>query len=565
MGKPILKKENSNSFIEENGICILKEMLEKSKRIKTYFSENDKTPIFDGFFNYLDADLRILKKIEVQIKSHEKIKILTRGEHKGKFKYEFDTAVLNSIKHKITNNPTIYFVVDCESKKCFFKLIDKDFLINLHYDDSKAKTTYYFDGNDAINDIDDFVLFIEKIYVDELGDSNFKSTEEIKTIQLAMNDFYNQLNDLSFIKNTLWPNLWKFGIRCSNNVDFSLTNGQTGEKIGPSANAFAIFPIQLGSDKKEICNFFPNKNNLFTSYDLTKKKTPKDYLNDCLSRILNCYFDSDLSIKIMPNVCLEELLFSVLDEISRTNENLIGTCFNECKYDEISINEIEEILKPYLRARDYIRNKNINAISDSFVINFFFNPFLNCNNFRMISLAEELINECNNRNIVKINRVWDYFVTKERTGLIKFRDEYFDQEKMRLSVQKLFDLLIGCTNTIFDSLPIKLNNPLRQNYIYDFRLDYDSPYPSFTMTMAMVDEDCDPCFTSKSIKPFTECEYKWRSWGVTFSDLFWSKAPLFNLMRVIVHYAICKKYNVKYDPIVVDNTKMQYPFFEKTN
>lgn len=564
MGKPILKKENSNSFIEANGICILKTLLEESKRIKTYFSENDKTPIFDGFFNYLDSDSTILKKIEVQIKSHEKIKLLTKGEHKGKFKYEFDTAVLNSIKHKITNNPTIYFVVDCQSKKCFFKLIDKDFLINLHYDESKAKTTYYFDGNDAIRDIDDFVLFIEKIYVDELGESNFKSNEEIKIIQVAMNDFYNELNDLSFIKNAIWPDLWKFGIRCSNNVDFSLTNVRTGEKIDPSATAFAIFPIQLGFDRKEICDFYPNKNNLFTTYDLMGKQTPKDYLNDCLSRILNYYFDSGLSIKIMPDICIEELLFSVLDEISKTNQNLVGTCFNECKYNKISIDEIEEILKPYLKARDYIFSRNINAISDSFVIKFFFNPFLDYNNFGMICLAEELIKECKNRNKITIERVWDYFVTQERTGLVNFRDEYFDEEKIQSSVQKLFDLLISCTNEVFESLPT-INNPLCQSYYYDFRLDYDLAFPSFMMTMALADEDCTPSFTKKPIKPFKECGYKWESWGVTFSNLFWSKTPLFNLVRVVVHYAICKKYNVKYDPIVVDNIKMEYPFFDKTN
>lgn len=45
MKKPYMKKENTNSFIEKEGIMILTRLLENTKRFKTYFSENDKTPL----------------------------------------------------------------------------------------------------------------------------------------------------------------------------------------------------------------------------------------------------------------------------------------------------------------------------------------------------------------------------------------------------------------------------------------------------------------------------------------------------------------------------------------
>lgn len=58
MKKPYMKKENTNSFIEKEGIMILTRLLENTKRFKTYFSENDKTPLFDGYFYFLDNNLK---------------------------------------------------------------------------------------------------------------------------------------------------------------------------------------------------------------------------------------------------------------------------------------------------------------------------------------------------------------------------------------------------------------------------------------------------------------------------------------------------------------------------
>lgn len=559
MKKPIMKKENLKSYVEENGMMILKTKLESTKRLKAYFNQNDKTPIFDGYFNFLDDEQHILKKIEVQIKSHEKIRIITKGKNKNKFKYEFDTAVLNAIRYKITNNPTIYFVIDCECARCYFKLIDKEFLVNLHYDISKTKTTYYFNKNDVIEDIDKFVDYIGKIYVETLDNSNFKSIEEIKAIQIAMNDFYSKLNDLSFIKDAIWPNLWKFGIRCSNDIKFDFVNSKAGEKIGSNPNVFAIFPIQLGSEEKEIRDYMPNNENLFTHFDFIGEQTLEGYLNDCLSKILNIYFDGELSIKIMPNICLDELIFSILDEMSKTNNKLSGASFNECKYNEISIDELSNIFEPYLKAKNYIIQKNIDEIIEPFITNFFFNPFLNYNNFRLICLAEELIDECKRRNKITINRVWDYFVSKEKAKLVRYKDELFDQEKIQLSVQKLFNLLVDCTDEVIDYLPIKIKNPICQNYIYDFYFDYNSPMPSYVISMAMVAEGCKPCFTRSSI---TKCNYKWKSYSIFFTDLFMSRTPLFNLLRVVIHFAICKKYNVRYDSNVVEKSNFSYPFFK---
>ena len=313
MKKPNLRKENRNSFIEEKGINILKGILESSQRFKTYFNQNDKTPIFDGYFNYLDENFKILKKIEVQIKACEEIKPLSKGPNQGKYKFAFDTAVLNSIKYKITDNSTIYFVVDCKNKRCFYKLIDKPFLIDLHYDDSKKNVSFYFDDGCILKNINDFERFIHGLYLKSKDETNFKSTEEIRAVQLAMDDFYGKLHELEFIQKSLWPDLWKFGIRFSKNVGFSATVSRTGEQLGQKANAYAIYPLTLGNEETGIKDFAHASNNLFETFDLSCEKTLSDYLNGCLSQILNCYFDSGLAIEIMPDICLDEIIFAVLD------------------------------------------------------------------------------------------------------------------------------------------------------------------------------------------------------------------------------------------------------------
>lgn len=559
MKKPYMKKENTNSFIEKEGIMILTRLLENTKRFKTYFSENDKTPLFDGYFYFLDNNFKILKKIEVQIKAHDKLKILKNGPNKGKIRYEFDTAVLNSIRYKITNNPTIYFVVDCKSKQCYFKLIDKDFLISLNYDVSKKKTPFYFDESDKIENINKFIYFIEKLYATSIDEINFKSQKEIKTIQLGMNSFYHKLNELYFIKDSIWPNLWKFGIRCTKNIIFNFTNSNTGESLCQRANAFAIYPIEFGSEEKEIKDYRYDKNNMFENFDLTGERTIDDYLNDCLSQILNYYFNSGLSIKIMPDICLDEIAFSILDELTKTDEKLLGNQFQTCKYNEITINEFSDIVSPYLKGRNYIVNKDANSIDDKRVYMFFFDPFFNFSKFGLICFAEEILKECKKRNKIVIKRIWNYFIDSKMIGLARYTDELFDQTKIASSVQKLFEYLIIYTDDVINKLPIKLKNPLAQSYVYNFYLDEYGSFPFYIMDMVMKDKNCNPNFQREII-----CDdmYEWRSKGIFFSNLFHSRTPLFNLLRTVVYYAICKKYGVKFASIKIGNTAFDYPFFQ---
>lgn len=560
MRKPYLKKENINSFKEENGLNILKKKLETNRRIKTYFFQNDKTPIFDGHFNYLSDDLTILKKIEVQVKSTEELVALKKGPNKGKYKYNFDVSVLNSIKYKITDNPTIYFVVDCKNEICFFKNIDKEFLVKLNYDDSKAEIPYYFQNEDIIEDINVFIKFIEGLYVKSIDSINFKSKDEIKSIQKSMNEFYKKINELYFVRDEIWPDFWKFGLRYSSNFSLSLTNPKTGVNVKSKATAFAIYPIELGSEEGEIKEYSMKDNNLFNSFDCTCEKTTDDYLNDCLSKILNYYFDSDSSLKIMPDICMDEIIFSILDTISKSNTDISGEKFFTCKYNSLSMEEVKNILRPYFETRDAIFNKNFEKPFDKVAYKFMFSPMLDINNFGLICLAEKILTESEKRNKQSFERVWDYFRKSSSSATIRYRDECFDEEIITKDIQRLFDYLIKYLSEILDKLPIKISNPLKQQYAYEFYFDDQGMIPTYVIKMAMSNKCCDASFI-KGIDEKTS--YEWKSTGCYFSNLFWSKTPLFNLLRIVVHHSLCKKYNVKYDGISVEHLNSSYPFYDE--
>ena len=91
-------KYSTSVFIESEGNLILKKALSFSKRLSCFFSENDKTPNTDGFFELIDDQGVPIKRFNVQIKS-------TSDLIKGKF--SLDTKILNFVFSKVRNESLI--------------------------------------------------------------------------------------------------------------------------------------------------------------------------------------------------------------------------------------------------------------------------------------------------------------------------------------------------------------------------------------------------------------------------------------------------------------------------
>ena len=89
MSKPGMSKHDITSFNESEAITLLSNTLETNHTIKTFFSENDKTPNHDGFFELVDKEQVPKKQFIVQIKKVENLKPNTQGKNKGKYVYRF--------------------------------------------------------------------------------------------------------------------------------------------------------------------------------------------------------------------------------------------------------------------------------------------------------------------------------------------------------------------------------------------------------------------------------------------------------------------------------------------
>ena len=81
---------STSAFNESEVIRFLTAILEKERMAKAFFSDNDKTPNHDGFFEILnnktnDANKPPKKQFIVQVKKVENLQPLTQTANKGKY------------------------------------------------------------------------------------------------------------------------------------------------------------------------------------------------------------------------------------------------------------------------------------------------------------------------------------------------------------------------------------------------------------------------------------------------------------------------------------------------
>lgn len=117
MSNSMISKHSKSAFDESESIRILEELLESTREIKTFFSENDRTPNYDGTFELVNNECEPVKQFIVQIKKVDKLIQNTKGKNIGKYDYSLKTNFLQYVKDKVTECPAIYFVVDLSTKR----------------------------------------------------------------------------------------------------------------------------------------------------------------------------------------------------------------------------------------------------------------------------------------------------------------------------------------------------------------------------------------------------------------------------------------------------------------
>lgn len=316
MSKPGMSIHSIESFNESEEINLLSSVLEAKHTIKTFFSANDRTPNHDGFFELVSSDLSPKKQFVVQIKKVEDLKPNTIGPNKGKYSYELKTNFLYYVKEKVTESPAIYFVVDIVTKRIFWLYLSDAVLMDLNFE-GHLKVSYAFGEANVLSDVDVFTTKLNTI-ADERNRVFLKKTpEEIGEMQEAA-EYINGLldHDLSFIKKTMFPELWRFGVKASNTSDLSIE--VHGNRIKPEVSSIiALYPQVKGVPDTGVREYYHEDTDLFNHIVLGGKSKPIEYCKETLHRIIKSFFEGRVPLNCLPDIALEELVAKFIDESDR--------------------------------------------------------------------------------------------------------------------------------------------------------------------------------------------------------------------------------------------------------
>ena len=250
----MVKRTNPYSFQESAGNRIIAQELEKNRRIKTYFSENDKTPNTDGYFEILGDGGVPVRRFVVQIKSTEsdqKIQKLEQG------KYVSDAAFFQYIQNKTDSNPAMFFVIDVENAKTYFKHLTPEYLQSLYLRENQETVTVCFDSNEMLDEEKFYELCADICKGEQLSftSAGIISGKEfpysVRGGPIALNrdrmNSFGVIKSIRKLKDGLWVN-WKTGI-LADDAETALNGTVQSDGIAmPSADAGTL-PMRLTPDK----------------------------------------------------------------------------------------------------------------------------------------------------------------------------------------------------------------------------------------------------------------------------------------------------------------------------
>ena len=316
MGYVGMARHSVSAFNESQATRLLADYLESSRKIKTFFKENDRTPNYDGSMELVGYEGVPTKQFIVQIKKVENLAANIKGDNKGKYVYRLETNFLYYVKGKVTESPAIYFVVDIVTHNIFWLYLSDAVLMNLDFE-GKEYVSYPFSETEIIGNLDEFINKLERIAAERNSIFLQKTPEQIAEMQDAL-DYINRLteNDFRIIKDTVFPNLWRFGIKHSHSDSFAfIVGGKEYKSKGTSL--FSLYPQIKGVPDTGLKEYNEDKCNVFTHFDMTAKTLPMDYAKDCLYEIIKTFFENGIPMEYLPNILLLEKLGNYVRRLKR--------------------------------------------------------------------------------------------------------------------------------------------------------------------------------------------------------------------------------------------------------
>jgi len=340
-----MAKHTISAFNEKTAIRMLSDFLEQNHTIATFFKENDRTPNYDGSFELVDEDETPTKQFIVQIKKIENLVPNIKGLNKGKYVYDMDTSFLYYVKEKVTESPAIYFVVDIVTKNIFWLYLSDELLMGLDFE-GKERISYPFEETDIVPNIEVFVQILSQIASKRNALFLQKTPEQIEEMQDAL-DYINRLmeNDFCKIKEVVFPNLWRFGIKYTPGETMSITAGDQ-TITSEAASMFALYPQMKGIADTGLKEYTCGRTNYFNHFDMFGKITPMEYVRNSLQKVIKSYFEDDIPATQLPDIMLFERLNSFVQRMGR---------FYEFKIDDGKI-LISDLYRGYILLIRYIQH-----------------------------------------------------------------------------------------------------------------------------------------------------------------------------------------------------------------
>lgn len=585
-----------SSFNESLEIRILSDFLESKRTIKTFFKENDKTPNYDGTFEILGNENAPKKQFLVQIKKVENLAKCNDGKNVGKYIYDLETPFLYYVKEKVTESPAIYFVVDIITKNIFWLYLSDETLMNLGFE-GKQKVRFAFSDHEILSNIDEFTKIVNTISDERNSKFINKTPDEISEIQDSV-EYINTLfnSDLLFIKKAIFPDLWRFGIANSQTNTLSMTiqdpfTGQAQTVTPQRTNLFALYPQIKGRPDFGFKEFQNSGTSFFKNFDFTGTDTPKKYVTNTISNIINNYFESGLPFDICPQIVLDEIAFNLVDKM--------GTLLNKPSSHNDNIKDVKNIFEDFITILNYIDylliDKNltenekqlssvlIRNINTGYIrINRFdiigMTTFLGCKdsflsfyernhktehkiNINLFSILEKkyslyffALQELRKREIVHVSRIWNYDY---------YQISKLDEAECFKAVSDICDIWLSKLPSIYISLYDKLfaNRKYFNNGKFEYAIKVENSgignisncirkykHDSFIITKSD--------YAYEELQKYTnEDDLKGISSGICFEFFIQKKMLFYDSLRCLLYQGICRGLGVKCNGLIVGPIK----------
>ena len=571
---------SDSSFDESEGVRILSGKLEGSKTIKTFFSENDKTPNIDGFFEIINQEKLPVKQFVVQIKTVKSLEKKAEGRNKDKYTYSMDAKFLHYIKANVCGSPGIVFVVDTLHKNVFWKYISAQYLSDLHLQDEKKKTVSFTD-NEMFTNVSDFsneMILISNSINDKLI---IKSAQEIASLNEAQEWFNRALNDLPFIKKCFYPNVFKFGIKNTPNVKFTITNMSKPidqrKAETTLTDTYGLYVINKDNNDSGIKEFTPDDSTYMKYYN-SCNMSPMNYVKDCLSRIIDEYFNSGaLDAAFLPDIMLNEIVYIFW-------KRYIDKCRDfkiiELEYEEVDINYIRN---RYNQLVNYINNSMNsplqNAIKQTFVQQVNMSDSHKCDIID-IFINSKLINEARVlKNVGKtevftfdINMHIDkgYEMCSKAIDALSARNSIIGYKPIRMGYPILLDdydvdrFFLNLTNTYNEIYKKMFGKNFNYKYLLDIKFNYYINHFDNVIIFNLHKYRNEDMMFSIKRDCNVDCNYKTRQHKemigdvstIWFTDLFRSSMQYFSAINNLLYNGIAEFYEIEKKGVKIGYSKV---------